>query len=116
MSIAFFDLDHTLLDGDSDTSFLDYLVDKGQVAGSIQVEKEAVHRAYMEGEPWQAVYRRLLRRIFRGKSTSSMEELAQNHSQSHVLPMLFAGARGLIAEQEKKGRQLVLLTTTNQVV
>jgi HAD superfamily hydrolase (TIGR01490 family) len=116
LSIAFFDLDHTLLDGDSDTSFLDYLVDKGQVADDIQVEKEAVHRAYMASKPWQAEYRTLLRRIFRGKSASDMQVLAQSHAQSHVLPMLFAGARGLIAEQAAQGRQLVLLTTTNQVV
>lgn len=116
MSIAFFDLDHTLLDGDSDSSFLDFLVEHGKVDGSIQIEKEAVHHAYMEGAPWQDVYRTLLQRIFGGQRVSSMEDLARMHAQEHVLPMLFAGARGLIAEQSSKGRKLVLLTTTNQVV
>ncbi|MBL4769694.1 MAG: HAD-IB family hydrolase [Planctomycetes bacterium] len=116
MSIAFFDLDHTLLDGDSDSSFLDYLVDKEIVSADIQVEKEAVHRAYMKGAPWQAVYRKLLYRMYRGLPVSRLEDLARKHAHEFVLPMLFAGARGLIEEQAAKGRQLVLLTTTNQMV
>ncbi|MDF1839308.1 MAG: haloacid dehalogenase-like hydrolase, partial [Planctomycetota bacterium] len=66
LTIAFFDLDHTLLDGDSDTSFLDYLVERGQVTEDIQVEKEAVHAAYMASRPWQDEYRKLLRRMYGG--------------------------------------------------
>ncbi len=116
MSIAFLDLDHTLLDGDSDSSFLDFLVEFGMVKGSIQVEKEAVHHAYMEGAPWQDEYRMLLRRIYGGQPVLAMEALARLHAEQHALPMLFPGARGLIAEQAAKGRKLVLLTTTNQVV
>ncbi len=116
MSIAFFDLDHTLLDGDSDSSFLDYLVQHGHAENSIQIEKEAVHQAYMEGKPWQAVYRTLLQRIYGGQPVAALESLARSHAKEHALPMLFAGARGLIAEQAAKGHQLVLLTTTNQVV
>ncbi len=116
MGIAFFDLDHTLLDGDSDTSFLDYLVDHGQVTDDVQVEKEAVHRAYMEGAPWQVEYKKLLRRMYGGQSVDTLQAMASDHARDHALPMLFAGARGLIAEEAAKGRELVLLTTTNQLV
>jgi HAD superfamily hydrolase (TIGR01490 family) len=116
VSIAFFDLDHTLLDGDSDTSFLDYLVDQGRVTDDVQTAKEAVHKAYMEGAPWQVEYKKLLRRMYGGQPVGTLQAMASDHARDHALPMLFAGARALIAEEAAKGRQLVLLTTTNQVV
>ncbi|MEC8493495.1 MAG: haloacid dehalogenase-like hydrolase, partial [Planctomycetota bacterium] len=65
-SIAFFDLDHTLVDGDSDTSFIEYLHRRGEVARDVIDDKEPIHAAYLEGRPGQADYERLLARIYGG--------------------------------------------------
>ena len=115
-SIAFFDLDHTLVDGDSDTSFIEYLHRRGEVARDVIDDKEPIHAAYLEGRPWQADYERLLARIYGGRDVAATARLAAAHAQEGVLPMLFAGARDLVARERARRSALVLLTTTNQAV
>ena len=115
-SIAFFDLDHTLVDGDSDTSFIEYLHGLGEVARDVIDAKEPIHAAYLEGRPWQAEYERLLARIYGGRDVSATTRLAAAHAQECVLPMLFAGARDLVERERARRSALVLLTTTNQAV
>jgi HAD superfamily hydrolase (TIGR01490 family) len=114
--IAFFDLDHTLVDGDSDSSFIDFMEARGLLAPGILEAKEPINQAYMEGRPWQPEYRELLRRIYRDQSVSGLEELARIHAEECVVPMLFAGARDLLAKERAKRDEIVLLTTTNQIV
>lgn len=114
--IAFFDLDHTLVDGDSDSSFIDFLDARGALPVGIQEEKEPINRAYMEGRPWQAEYRALIRRIYRDRPLGETLELGRIHAEEHVVPMLFAGARDLLAKEREARAEIVLLTTTNQVV
>ena len=115
-SIAFFDLDHTLVDGDSDTSFIEYLNRRGEVARDVIDAKEPIQVAYLEGRPWQADYERLLARIYTGRDVAATERLAAAHAEECVLPMLFAGARGLVERERARRGAVVLLTTTNQVV
>ena len=114
--IAFFDLDHTLVDGDSDSSFIDFLDARGALPVGIQEEKEPINRAYMEGRPWQAEYRALIRRIYRDRLLGETLELGRIHAEEHVVPMLFEGARDLLAKEREARAEIVLLTTTNQVV
>lgn len=114
--IAFFDLDHTLLDGDSDTSFLSYLMERLALPPEVQERKEKIHHAYMVGEPWQAEYRELLALIYAGRSHPELQGLSRSHASECLLPMLFAGARDLIARERGRRDQLCLLTTTNQIV
>ncbi len=114
--IAFFDLDHTLVDGDSDSSFIDFMDARGLLAPGILEAKEPINRAYMEGRPWQPEYRALLRRIYRDQSVADLNKLARVHAEERVVPMLFAGARDLLAKERAKRDEVVLLTTTNQIV
>lgn len=114
--LAFLDLDHTLLDGDSDSSFLDLLGREGVVGDDVLAAKEPINAAYMEGRPWQPEYRALLRRIYAGLEVAPLERLAARHAAEHALPMLFAGARDLIARERARRDGLFLLTTTNQLV
>ena len=114
--IAFFDLDHTLVDGDSDSSFIEFLDTSGVLAAGILEAKEPINRAYMEGRPWQPEYRALIRRIYGDRPVAETNELARVHAQERVVPMLFAGARDLLAREREARSEVVLLTTTNQVV
>ncbi len=115
-SIAFFDLDHTLVDGDSDSSFLDFMAAHGALDGALLEGKGAIERAYLEGRAWQTEYGILLGKIYQGREVRGTEVLGHKHAHEKVLPMLFAGARSLIESERAKGRSAVLLTTTNQVV
>ncbi len=114
--IAFFDLDHTLLDGDSDTSFLGYLMDRISLPAEVQERKDRIHHAYMVGEPWQTEYRELLALIYAGQPHGQLRQWSRSHAAECLLPMLFAGARDLIEREREQRDQLCLLTTTNQIV
>ncbi|MEL6429718.1 MAG: HAD-IB family hydrolase [Planctomycetota bacterium] len=115
-SIAFFDLDHTLVDGDSDTSFLDFLAQEGAIDPALLECKAAISDAYMEGRPWQDDYRELLGRVYGGLEVAAVEALAVRHADERVLPMLFEGARDLVEAERGRRVELCLLTTTNQIV
>lgn len=114
--VAFFDLDHTLVDGDSDSSFIDFLDARGLLPPGVQEAKAPINLAYMEGRPWQTEYRALLRRIYEGRDVAETEAVAAEHAETRVLPMLFAGARALLEKERARRDAVVLLTTTNQIV
>lgn len=114
--IAFFDLDHTLVDGDSDTSFLDWLGERGELERGLLARKDVVHDRYMAGEPWQPMFRVLLAEIFAGREVRALEALAAEHASERVLPMLFPGARRLVDEQRQERGEVCLITATNQLV
>lgn len=114
--IAFFDLDHTLVDGDSDTSFLDLLHRRGLLTDEEIAAKAPIHDAYLEGRPWQDDYARLLARVYGGREVAPLEALAAEHAERHVLPMLFPGASALVEHERARRRAVALLTTTNQLV
>lgn len=115
-SIAFFDLDHTLVDGDSDTSFIEYLHRQGELDHALIEAKEPIHAAYLEGRPWQAEYEILLGRIYGGRDVEATARLAAAHAEECVMPMLFAGARDLVERERERRGAAALLTTTNQAV
>lgn len=115
-AIAFFDLDHTLVDGDSDSSFLEFMATQGTLDRSLLAGKGLIERAYLEGRPWETEYEALLGRIYSGREVEATEALARRHAEEKVLPMLFPRARDLVEAERARGRGTVLLTTTNQVV
>lgn len=114
--LAFFDLDHTLLDGDSDSSFLQYLMERLPLPDEVRARKAKIHAAYMVGEPWQPEYRLLLRQIYAGQSYTDLQDMSRQHAVDRLLPMLFPGARALLERERQERDQLCLLTTTNQIV
>jgi HAD superfamily phosphoserine phosphatase-like hydrolase len=89
---------------------------RGLLPAGVYEAKKPINEAYMAGRPWQVPYRALLRSIYRDQAVDDLFALAWEHAESEVLPMLFAGARALLAEARERRGHLVLLTTTNQIV
>jgi len=114
--IAFFDLDHTLLDGDSDSSFIDFLGERGVLAGELVASKDPIGDAYMQGRPWEADYRVFLRQVYEGRSVSELRLLAEEHVTARVRELFYPGARALVEKQRDERQAIALLTTTNQLV
>lgn len=114
--IAFFDLDHTLLDGDSDSSFIDFLGERGVLTRELVASKDPIGDAYMQGRPWEADYRVFLRQVYKGRVVSEMQSLAEEHATTRVLELFYPGARTLVETERAERQGIALLTTTNQLV
>lgn len=115
-SIAFFDLDHALVDGDSDTSFVHFLHDRGLLSAELLAAKGPIHAAYLRGEPWQDEYELLIARHYGGRRVDEVRALAEEHAHDRVLPRLFPGARALVERERSRRGAVALLTTTNDAV
>jgi HAD superfamily hydrolase (TIGR01490 family) len=117
MQLALFDLDHTLLNIDSDHAWGEFLIAQGLV-------DEAAHRArndrfyedYKAGTLDAVAYNEF---VFEFLSQHSMDELATLHTtfmQQVIAPMLRPAGRAAIARHQAAGHTLVIITATNAFV
>jgi HAD superfamily hydrolase (TIGR01490 family) len=115
MNLALFDLDHTLLDGDSDYAWGEFMATHGLVDGPAYRRKNA--------EYWERYKNGTLDIIefmsfsLAPLATQSVERLNQLHReflQTVIDPMISGGARELIARH--RGDLCAIVTATNAFV
>ena len=117
MNLALFDLDNTLLAGDSDYEWGQFLVDRGVLDGA---EYEAQNREYYE----QYVAGTLDIHEFLGFALKPLArhepgELARWHAEfmrARILPMITSEARALVASHVSAGDLCAVVTATNSFV
>ncbi len=117
MHLALFDLDNTLLSGDSDYEWTQQLVSKGVLDRDLF---EAKNTAFFEQ------YKAGTLNIFEfldfqlhSLATHSREDLENWHDefmQTRVLPMISAKARELVKQHQERGDLCALVTATNSFV
>ncbi|OQX13767.1 MAG: phosphoserine phosphatase [Thiothrix lacustris] len=117
MTLALFDLDNTLLNGDSDYAWGQYLVSKGLV------EREHYETAnqYFYDQYKQGVLdiHEFAAFSFKPLSERSMAELAVLHREfmaSTVQPMITDAAQQLVEHHRRQGHTLVVITATNSFI
>ena len=117
MNLALFDLDNTLLAGDSDYEWGQFLVDQGVVDGA---EYEAQNREYYEQYVAGTLdIHEFLGFALRPLARHEPEELARWHSEfmhARILPMITTGARALVARHASAGDLCAIVTATNSFV
>ncbi len=117
MALAIFDLDNTLIAGDSDYSWGEFLVRKGRVdADHYRRMNEKFYRDYQRGELEITDY---LAFALRPLAEISREELAALHRQfmaEVIEPLWLPGAVALLQEHRRRGDYLLVITSTNRFV
>lgn len=117
MTLALFDLDNTLLSGDSDYEWGRFLVSKGLVdAESYEAANLRFYQEYKQGR--LDIYE-FSAFSFQPLSQHSMETLAGLHRefmQQVVLPMIPTASRQLVAQHAALGHTLVIITATNSFI
>jgi HAD superfamily hydrolase (TIGR01490 family) len=117
MRLALFDLDNTLLDGDSDYEWGQFLVERGVLARD---EYEAQNRAYYEQYAAGTLdIHEFLGFALRPLAAHEPAELAQWHAEfmaSRVRPMIGAPARALVSQHRAAGDLCAIITATNSFV
>ncbi|VAX12038.1 Phosphoserine phosphatase [hydrothermal vent metagenome] len=114
MTLAIFDLDNTLLDGDSDYLWGRFLSDEGLVdEESYEIENKRFYEEYKAGV--LDIFE-FLAFSLQPLSEHSMEELAVLHEKfmnTIIRPRIPPAARQLLEKHRKNGDFLLIITATN---
>jgi HAD superfamily hydrolase (TIGR01490 family) len=115
--LALFDLDNTLLAGDSDYEWGQFLVDRGVVdRARYEAENAAFYDQYKSGT---LDIHEFLGFALRPLAAHTGEELDRWHGQfmaERVRPMIRHGARALVQEHRAAGDLCAIVTATNSFV
>ncbi len=117
MTLALFDLDNTLLSGDSDHGWGNFLIRKKLVDGeSYQLANERFYELYKQGKLNIYEYATF---SFQPLAERSMDELKNLHNEfmrDVIQPMIGDKAKALIQYHQNKGHILLVITATNSFI
>jgi HAD superfamily hydrolase (TIGR01490 family) len=117
MALAIFDLDNTLLGGDSDYLWGQFLVVRGLVNGDHYArENERFYRDYREGTLDIHAFLRFALRPLRDHPRALMESLRTEFLRERIEPIMLPAARALIEAHRAQGDTLLIVTATNAFV
>ncbi|ROO24254.1 phosphoserine phosphatase [Salinisphaera orenii MK-B5] len=117
MNLTLFDLDHTLLAGDSDYLWGRFLVDEGVVDGETYArENERFHAQYQAGNLDIHAYQRFVLAPLREQPLPRMHDLRARYVRTRIAPIVARHARALIAHHRDRGDALAIITATNRFI
>ncbi|MDZ7803014.1 HAD family hydrolase [Thiohalophilus sp.] len=117
MALAIFDLDNTLLNGDSDYLWGRFLAEQGRVDGETY-EREN-HRFYEEYKSGQLDIREFLAFSLRPLSEippSQLNELHRQFMAREIRPRITPAARALLDKHRARDDFLLIITATNRFI
>jgi HAD superfamily hydrolase (TIGR01490 family) len=115
--LALFDLDHTLLDGDSDVLWCDFLIDIGRLDRTVFGERNAaMESAYRAGTVGMAEFCAFYVGTLAGGTAADWQPTRERFFAERVLPRLHAGCAALLDHHRRRGDLMVLTTATNRVI
>ncbi|MEO7339132.1 MAG: HAD family hydrolase [Caldimonas sp.] len=113
--LALFDLDHTLLDGDSDVLWCEFLMDQGILdRAEFEPRNRAMAERYARGEASAAEFCGFYVGTLAGVRRDSWLSLQQRFFERDIAPRLSASAVDLVERHRAQGDRLVLTTATNR--
>jgi HAD superfamily hydrolase (TIGR01490 family) len=117
MRLALFDLDNTLLAGDSDYEWGQFLVDRGILEReTYESQNRAYFEQYVAGTLDIHEYLGFALRPLAQHSPQDLARWRADFMQSRILPMVSAAARGLVRRHLDRGDLCAVITATNSFV
>ena len=117
MSLAIFDLDNTLLAGDSDHRWGEFLCDVGLAnAEAFRQKNDAFYADYQAGNLDMTAYLDFVLAPLAGLTRVEVRALQRQFVAECVEPMLLDKAFDLLNEHRVKGDTLLMMTATHAVV
>jgi HAD superfamily hydrolase (TIGR01490 family) len=117
MALAIFDLDHTLINGDSDYAWGQFVADKGLVdSASYRLTNDQFFAAYKAGELDMVAYQEF---VLEPISHLSLDEIAALHREfmaTKINPMRLPRADRLLSKHRKQGDTVLIITATNRFI
>lgn len=117
MTLAIFDLDNTLLGGDSDYLWGNYLVEKGLVDGAYyERENQRFYDEYRSGRLDIYEFLDFSLRPLAETPIAQLRALREQFMREKIEPIILPAARKLLDHHRQRGHLLLIITATNQFV
>jgi HAD superfamily hydrolase (TIGR01490 family) len=113
--ITFFDLDHTLLAGDSDVLWCNYLISEGVLDHAVFAQRNAaIEERYKLGQVDAAEFANFYVSTLAGRTPAQWAPLRDAFMHHEITPRLPRAALDLVAMHQAHGDLVVLTTATNR--
>lgn len=117
MTLAIFDLDNTLLAGDSDHAWGEFLVQQGLVDGAwYKAQNDRFYADYCRGELDIIAYSEFVFAVLAREAPATLAAWHQAFMQDKVEKMLLPKGRELLARHREQGHRLLIITATNRFI
>jgi HAD superfamily hydrolase (TIGR01490 family) len=115
--LALFDLDHTLLTGDSDVLWCEFLMDQRVLdRAEFKPRNDDMARRYGEGSVSVADFCDFYVSTLAGRTLAQWRPWCERFLREIVAPRIPASARELVESHRARGDRLVMTTATNRVL
>jgi len=117
MALAIFDLDNTLLGGDSDYLWGEFLVEHNIVdAGSYQRANQDFYDQYLAGTMDIFEFSAFQFKPLADNSMTDLIRWREQYLAEKIAPIILPAARELIAKHQQQGDTLLIITATNSFI
>ena len=115
--LALFDLDHTLLDGDSDVLWCDFLIARGVLdAESFGSRSAQMERDYLAGSVGTQEFCAFYVSTLTARPRAAWEPLRREFLETVIAPRIGPAARALLQRHRAIDELLVMTTATNRFI
>jgi len=117
MSLAIFDLDNTLLGGDSDHAWGEFLVKNKRVdAQWYQQKNDAFYQDYQQGNLDMHAYQNFVLSVLAANPLDTLNRWSEQFLEDVVGPMILPKGLELIQRHRDQGDHLLIITATNDFI
>jgi HAD superfamily hydrolase (TIGR01490 family) len=115
--LTLFDLDHTLLDGDSDVLWCDFLIERGLLdRDEFGARNAAMERDYRAGTVGVQAFCDFYVSTMAGRSAAEWQAVREDFLSDVVMPRLWAAGQALVRRHQDAGDLVVMTTATNRFI
>lgn len=114
MTLAIFDLDHTLLDGDSDYLWGEYMVENGIVdEAEYRQRNQVFFEDYQRGKLDNDVYLEFALAPLSRYPLEQLHRWRADYVETWIKPIVAPGARALLQQHRRQKHELLIISATN---
>lgn len=117
MQLAIFDLDNTLLNGDSDYNWSLFLIQHGILDSDLHKERnEQFFKEYQSGNLDVYAYCEFQFKTLKDNPRKLLDELRSEYIKKIINPMITKEAKDLVDSHRKENHKLLIITATNSYI
>jgi HAD superfamily hydrolase (TIGR01490 family) len=117
LNLALFDLDNTILAGDSDYNWSRFLIKEGYLDGAIHAEKnEKFYADYKAGTLDIYAFVEFQFKPLARNPRTVLNQLLKKYVEEVIKPMITEKARALVKRHQDEGDLIIVITATNSFI